>query len=359
MEQFIGIDVHKKKCVAVVIDEQDRKLATLTFETKAGAIEKALADWLPAKVLIEATTVSAFVAGVIERIEPKARVVICDPRHEPTYAFVQKNDKGDATSLAMACRARTYKEVHRASLAARKVATQLEARFLEVKQRTESINFVRSKALEFGIDLPKCESERFHVHVTKEALPKDFAEVLAPLVEEIGRKSERIAAMDKEIEALRETNPVIDLLRTIVGPITAAMYFAVVDDVKRFKNAHEVEAYLGLVPREMSSGEKRRLSRITKRGNSNLRRCLFQMAASLLQSTSPDKAGLRDWAMHIMERRGWRRAMVALARKLAGILFAMWRDGKPFDKAKAVSPRPPRPARAYQLKASAREAVTA
>lgn len=355
MGHFIGIDVHKKSCVAVVIDEQDRVLATKTFPTTAAGIEKGLGDWLPAKVLLEATTVSRFVAGVIERISPEASVTVCDPRYEPTYAYVQKTDKGDARTLAMACRTRAYKAVHRVSAESREIAALLELRFLEVAQRTEMINFVRSKALECGVDLKKCESERFHVHVTKKALPAEMAATLMPAVEEIGRKSARIAALDEQVESLRKTKPVIDLLRTVVGPVTAAMFFAVIDDVRRFKDAHQAESYTGLVPLERSSGESRRLGRITKRGNGDLRRCLFQVAAATLRSTSPDKAGLRDWARRIQEKKGWRRAVVALARKLVGILYAMWRDGKPFDPTKAVSPRPPRRSRTYVLHSSVRE----
>jgi transposase len=125
-----------------------------------------------------------------------------------------------------------------------------------------------------------------------------------------------------------------------VGPVTASAFVATVDDVGRFRSAHELEAYLGLVPSEQSSGEKRRLGRITKAGNRRVRWLLVEAGWSLLRSKTPDTAVLRAWGLRIAARRGKRIAAVALARRLAGVLFALWRDGVPYD---AHRIRPPRP----------------
>jgi transposase len=102
---------------------------------------------------------------------------------------------------------------------------------------------------------------------------------------------------------------------------------ATVDDSKRFSGPHQVEAYLGLVPSERSSGEKQHRGPITKTGNSRVRCLLIQAALSLLRVSKPETEHLREWAERIAARRGKKIAVVALARRLAGILFAMMRDG--------------------------------
>ena len=120
--------------------------------------------------------------------------------------------------------------------------------------------------------------------------------------------------------------------------MTAAAFVATIDDVRRFRRAHEVEAYLGLVPRELSSGESQRRGRITKAGHARTRWLLIQAAVSILRRRPPEAEALRTWALHIAARRGTHSATVALARRLAGILYALLRDGSVFDAHR--SPRP-------------------
>ena len=100
-----------------------------------------------------------------------------------------------------------------------------------------------------------------------------------------------------------------------------------IDDTQRFRRAHEVEAYLGLVLKELSSGESQRRGRITKPGNTRMRWVLVQAAVSILRLRDPRTAALRRWATGIAARRGKKIAVVALARRLAGLLYAMLRDG--------------------------------
>jgi transposase len=117
--------------------------------------------------------------------------------------------------------------------------------------------------------------------------------------------------------------------------VTAAAFVAALDDVTRFRRAHEVEAYLGLVPRELSSGEHQRRGHITKAGPSRVRRLLVQAAVSTLRLQDPRTTALREWALGIAARRGKKIAVVALARRLAGILFAMLRDGTTYAPRRA------------------------
>jgi transposase len=112
-----------------------------------------------------------------------------------------------------------------------------------------------------------------------------------------------------------------------VGPVTAAAFLAAVDDAQRFHHAHQLEAYLGLVPLEYSSGETQRRGPITKAGHSRPRWQLIQAARSILRCRPPAAEALRTWALRIAARRGTHVAVVALARRLAGILYALLRDG--------------------------------
>ncbi len=125
-----------------------------------------------------------------------------------------------------------------------------------------------------------------------------------------------------------------------VEPVTASAFVATIDDITRFRSAHDLEAYLGVVPRERSSGEKRQLGRMTKAGNGRMRWLLVEAGWQILRSKSAETAALRAWTRTIAQRRGKRIAVVALARRLAGILDAMWRDGVPYE-AQRIRPLAP------------------
>ena len=135
--------------------------------------------------------------------------------------------------------------------------------------------------------------------------------------------------------ATAAANPVVQRLTTApgVGPVIATAFVATLDEAARFGGAHQVESYLGLVPSEDSSADRHRRGHITKAGNPRMRWLLVQAAWAALRSRRAATAGLRAWATQLAKRRGQRIATVALARRLAGILFAMWRDQTTFDGA--------------------------
>ena len=150
--------------------------------------------------------------------------------------------------------------------------------------------------------------------------------VMANLNEEIGTSNRQLASqskLDERVERLMSAPG--------IGVMTATSFVASVDRVERFESAHQLESYLGLVPREWSSAEKQQRGAITKQGNGRMRWLLVEAAWSILQNDDTDGAPLRTWAERIVARRGKRVAVVALARRLAGILYAMWRDGKEYE----------------------------
>jgi len=121
-----------------------------------------------------------------------------------------------------------------------------------------------------------------------------------------------------------------------VNVLIAAVFVSVIDDAHRFANAHQVGAYLGLVPSENSSGDRRRLGAITKQGNSYARATLMQASWGLIRMGRGDDP-LQQWAKAVAARRGKFIAAVALARRLAGILWAMWKDDTAYDAARVGS----------------------
>jgi len=147
--------------------------------------------------------------------------------------------------------------------------------------------------------------------------------------------------VEQAIEQIVDGDPVVQRLCTApgIGPVTAVAFVSTLDLVQRFEGAHKVPAYLGLVPSEFSSGERQQRGAITKTGDPRLRWLLVEAAWSVMRSRTQRTEELRQWTGQIALRRGQRIAIVALARKLAGILFAMWRDETEFGKAERRSSR--------------------
>jgi transposase len=158
-------------------------------------------------------------------------------------------------------------------------------------------------------------------------------QVIAPLLESLKMLNRQIAEADDGLEQIVREDEVVRRLCTApgVGPVTATTFAATIDDATRFGAAKQVRAYLGLVPREYSSGERQRKGRISKAGGGRARTLLVEAAWALLRWRNAKNEALYDWAMRIAARRGRARACAALVRKLAGILYAMWRDGTEFD----------------------------
>ena len=151
---------------------------------------------------------------------------------------------------------------------------------------------------------------------------------MAPLIALWGPLQAELEAADERLLALAQENAAVARLRTMpsIGPVTALAFVASLDDVTRFHSAHQVQAYLGLVPSEYSSSDRRLRGRITKRGDARMRWLLVETAWRILRSPNPALAGLKAWGQQIAERRGRRIATVAIARRVAGVLYAMWRD---------------------------------
>jgi len=299
-----------------------------------------------ARMLLKASTESEWVARGLETLGHE--VIVADPNFAPMYATRTrkvKTDRRDARALAEACRLRAYRPAHRASDAQRHVRARLAVRDTLVRTRTRYISLVRALLRQHGWQVPTGSAEHFSRRVLALPLPGRLRFEVAPLLAVMRQVHQQLAYSDERIAAIAQSDARVRRLQSVpnIGPVTAAAFVAALDDVQRFQRAHEVEAYLGLVPRELSSGETQRRGRSTKAGPGRVRWLLFQAAVSMLCLHDARTAALRDWATRIAVRRGKGIAVVALARRLAGILFALLRDGTVYEPRRRAPHTVPQP----------------
>jgi transposase len=192
---------------------------------------------------------------------------------------------------------------------------------------------IRARLRGEGYRVRSGNAETFGARVLELPLEPELLAQLKPLLRVMELVNREVAEADRTLEHKAKGDRVVQRLQSTsqVGPITALAFVAALDDVRRFRNAHQVESYLGLVPRERSSGEHQVRGRITKTGDKRVRWLLVETAWRLMRTPKASFAGLQAWAAKVGLRRGRTVAAVALARRLAGILYALWRDERDFD----------------------------
>jgi transposase len=324
----IGVDLHKRESQLCILTE-DGELLERRIITGRGAFAAVLGARPRARILLEASTESEWVARYLESLGHE--VIVADPGFAPMYATRSrkvKTDKRDARTLCEACQLGAYRPIHRASDAQRHVRAELAVREGLVRTRTRYVAIIKAFVRREGLRLRSGEPQHTAAKLAELALPALLVQEIAPLVSLLGPLNEQIDAANARLTALARTDPIVPRLRTVpgIGPVTAVAFVAALDEITRFESAHQVQAYLGLVPSEYSSGERQLRGRITKRGNTRARSLLVEAGWRILRSADSDAIPLRTWAERIAVRRGKRIAVVALARRLAGVLFAIWRD---------------------------------
>ncbi len=337
----IGLDLHKRES-QLCIGHDDGTVEERRIVTSRERFSAVLGGRPRVRILLEASTESEWVARHLERLGHE--VIVADPNFAAMYATRSrrtKTDRRDARTLMEACRLGAYRPAYRLSDARRHVRAELAVREALVRTRTRYIALAKALVRRDGLRVAGSESHRVAQRIAALELSPTLAAELAPLFALLAPLNAQIAAADDRIAALTATDPAVALLTTApsIGPITAAAIVATIDDVTRFRSAHQFEAFLGVVPSERSSGEQRRLGRITKAGNARARYLLVEAGWRILRSKSDATAAVRVWALGIAARRGKRIAVVALARRLAGILYAMWRDQRAYDATRLRLPR--------------------
>jgi len=293
----------------------------------------------PATVLMEACGSAHYWARPAQ--SHGHRVVLVAPHVVRPYVVRNKTDRTDAKGLLEVFRNEDVQPVPVKSTTQQALAALHRLRSTWLATRTARLNTVRGLLREFGLIIPVGAHHVVpHVRAVLEdvdaGIPGLLRPPLAAAVEEIGELNRRIRAVERQLETAAADTLAVGHLRTIpgIGLLTATALVATVGDVARFPSARHFASYLGLTPREHSSGARRRLGAISKRGDTYLRMLLIHGARAVLwhakakAAASPDR--LRIWALQLERLRGHNKAAVALANKLARIAWAVWRRGTPF-----------------------------
>jgi transposase len=266
------------------------------------------------------------------------RVVLLPPHHVRPYVRGNKTDRTDAKGILEASRNEAIHPVPVKSVSQQVLTSLHRLRGGWMVERTGRLNALRGLLRELGVFIPL---GAHHVVPTvwalvedaDSALPEALRPIFAEACQEIREIEARVKLVEKQLEAMAEQIPAVALLRTIpgVGLLTATALVALLGDIRRFPSGRHLASYLGLTPREYSSGLRRRLGRISKRGDGYLRTLLIHGARSLLlhaRTRRPDR--LREWAFALGERTTHNKAAVAVANKMARVVWAVWSKGQPF-----------------------------
>lgn len=330
--QHVAIDLGSKES-QICIRQPD---GTIVEERKhpTRKLPEIFQTWPTSRVVMEASAEAfkiadaALAAGHQVRVVPGTLVRLLGVGERGV-----KNDQRDARQLSKASWQTDVPSVHIPSAAARELKSICGARdVLVATQRNLSNNvrgWLRTQLWKppGGTMVTLPERLRTHAQASGRELPEHIERQLTMLTQ----VTEQVQAANKQARRLAKEHPVCCRLMTVpgVGPITSLRFVAAIDDPSRFSTAHRVQSYVGLTPGEHSSSQRERKTGITKAGPSELRRCLVQAAWSVMLARRPHP--MLEWARQIAQRRTRPVAVIALARKLAGILFAIWRDGTTYE----------------------------
>jgi transposase len=286
-------------------------------------------------VVMEAGCHSPWISRYLEALG--CEVIVSNPRKvRAIYQHERKSDRRDALMLARIARmepALLYPVEHGREEAQQDLL-RIKLRDSLVRARVGVMNSIPSTIKSLGYSVPNSSSERFH-KVIKAALPVEISEVITPSVQVLEELSLRIRVLEREISALARTKyPATARLEQIpgVGPITALYFVLKIEDPRRFAKVRDVGAFLGLCPRRDQSGENDPQLRITKRGDAYLRRLLVSAAQYILGPFAPASA-LRQYGLALAAEgtaRAKKRAVVAVARKLAVLLLSLWKNERSY-----------------------------
>jgi transposase len=286
------------------------------------------------RIALECGTHSPWISRLLKKLGHQ--VIVANARKIPAITGSEsKNDRNDAELLARfaAHDPKLLSPVRHRSLERQLDLNLIQARSTLVRARTMIVNALRGLVKSGGGRLPACSTESLPVRA-KTAIPPALAAVALPLLQQIALLSRQIDAMDGQIEKLARKYPEIAVLRSApgVGPVVAAAYVLTLDRPDAAAN-RSAGAFLGLRPSQSQSGESDPQRRISKAGDSYLRSLLVQSTQYILGRFGPDSA-LRRWGLKLASsggKRGKKRAIVAVARKLAVLLHSMWRSRQRFN----------------------------
>lgn len=335
-EATIGMDLGDKFHAVHELDAEGNTVFHGRISATRQALERTFKDREPVTVAMECGTHSPWTSRLLE--EWGHRVLVANPRKlRAIYENPVKDDDRDAEMLARLARVDPellYPIRHRGRRAQAHRAI-LKSRDALVKTRTILINQARGIVKGVGERLPRCSAPSF-AKKAKDYVPEDLRDALGPVLKTIEELTEKIKHMEKKLTKIRNDEyPEARYLESAngVGPLTAMAFVLTLEDPGRFARSRDVPVYLGLLPRRDQSGETDKQLPITKAGDRYLRRLLVSCAQYILGPFGTDSA-LRRWGLAMCARGGKnakKRAVVAVARKLAVILHCLWKRKEYFE----------------------------
>lgn len=334
MKYYCGLDVSNKSIAICVVNEEGAIERECMSGTTAEGLRGALRGYKGLRCVVEASplaeTICTWVEGAGQVID------ILDVRQaKAVTASKKKTDRLDARKLAQLCRTGWYTSVHRKSGEARNLRSYLTARMQVVKSATAMLSTIRGLLRAHGIIVPAGGGGKFERNVRR--ILKDTDQMLRDAIEPLLGAWSMLHDEEKRMyhvlsRKVPRENPEIKRLMTVpgVGPATAAAFVATIDDPRRFPSAEQVASYIGLVPSVYQSGDVEIKGRITKQGD-NLLRWLLVEASTTLLTRSQKQCALKTWGLKLQETKGFGKARIAVARKLACLLYHLWSTKQTFD----------------------------
>jgi transposase len=330
--QHVAIDLGRTKSQICVRDADGQIVREQKLDT--ASLGRFLGRQGPSRVILETCSEAFHVADLALSCGHEVRVVPATlVRSLGVGARRIKTDRRDAQVLSeVSCRI-DLPSVHVPTDLARQRRSMCTAREELLSQRTSLINCVRGWTRTQLLTIHSGDMLTFPKRARAAALSKHdgLPEHVERMLQVIEALNEQIIPADAELEKLSKEDLVCQRLMSVpgVGPVTSLRFVAALDDRTRFPNAHAVQAFLGLTPGENSSSQRQQRTGITKAGPAPVRRALVQAAWNFRRLRPLDPIG--RWAAQIEQRRGKFIATIAVARKLAGVLFALWRDGSTYQ----------------------------
>jgi transposase len=332
----IGVDVGDRFSQICVLGGDGEIQEEARIRTTPSAFGQWFRSATSSRVVLEAGTHSPWISRLIAASGHET--IVAHPRRlRLIFQNDRKSDRVDAESLARLGRLdpRLLCPIKHRGAEAQADLALLRSRDALIRARTLLINHVRGASKSVGGRLPKCSARSFHCKVAGH-IPEELGEALGPELETIARLTAQIRDLDRRVEEMAKTNyPEIGALGQVpgVGPVTATTYVLTLEDPGRFPRSRAVGCYVGLRPRQADSGDQKPQLHITKAGDEALRSLLVCAAQHILGPYGPD-SDLRRWGLALAERGGKaakKRAVVAVARKLAVLLHRLWETGEIYE----------------------------
>mgnify|MGYP002336319805 CR=1 FL=1 len=335
----VGLDVGDEWCHVAIVDRSGELTGKLKVKTRATALKERFQEISSGerlRVVLEAGPHSHWISRLLE--EEGHEVIVANPRRlKLIYSSDSKCDEADAEALGRLGRMdpSLLKPIRHRSLQSQSDLTVIRSRDALVKARSQLVNHVRGVAKSFGVRLRKCSTRSFH-HQVPEQLPDILRPSLTPILEIIEDLSRKIYQFDRSVEQMAATRyPVTERLRQLkgVGALTSLAYVLTIEDPGQFRNSRMAGSYIGLRPRRDQSGGRDPELRITKAGDRMLR-CLLVGSAQYILGPFGEDSDLRRWGLKLAARGGKnakKKAVVAVARKLAVLLHRLWVTGEDYE----------------------------